>query len=94
VACDPEDNDDYFVNRPVLVVEVESPSTSLIDRREKLMAYRKLESLREYLRLAQDSSAPWCSIETKRGSGGLSNLGPPTNCGLNQWVEPCTLESV
>ena len=46
VACDPEDDDDYFVKRPVLVVEVESPSTVAIDRREKLMAYRKVESLR------------------------------------------------
>ena len=55
VACDPEDDDDYFVKRPVLVVEVESPSTAAIDRREKLMAYRKVESLREYLRLSQDS---------------------------------------
>jgi Uma2 family endonuclease len=55
VACDPEDDDDYFVRRPVLVVEGESPSTTAIDRREKLMAYRKVESLREYLLLAQDS---------------------------------------
>jgi len=55
VTCDPDDNDDYFVTRPVLVVEVESPSTSAIDKREKLMAYRKVESLREYLMLAQDS---------------------------------------
>ena len=55
VTCEPEDNDDYFVTQPVLVVEVESPSTSLIDRREKLMSYRKLESLREYLLLSQDS---------------------------------------
>ena len=55
VTCDPEDSDDYFVTRPVLVVEVESPTTSGIDRREKLIAYRKVESLREYVRLAQDS---------------------------------------
>jgi len=55
VTCDPEDNDDYFVTRPVLVVEVESPSTAAIDKREKLMAYRKLESLKEYLMLSQDS---------------------------------------
>ncbi|MEK6302663.1 MAG: Uma2 family endonuclease [Acidobacteriota bacterium] len=55
VACDPADDDDYIVKRPVLVVEVESPSTVAIDRREKLMAYRKVESLREYLRLSQDS---------------------------------------
>lgn len=55
VACDPDDDDDYFIRRPALVVEVESPSTAAIDGREKLMAYRKIESLREYLRLSQDS---------------------------------------
>lgn len=54
VACDPDDSDDYYVKRPVLIVEVESPTTSMIDRREKLMAYRKLPSLREYVILAQD----------------------------------------
>lgn len=54
VSCDPEDSDEYFVKSPVLIVEVESPSTSIIDRREKLLAYRKLSSLREYVILAQD----------------------------------------
>jgi Uma2 family endonuclease len=57
VTCDPEDRDDYIVTKPVLVVEVESPSTSATDRREKLMAYRRLGSLREYLLLSQDSMA-------------------------------------
>lgn len=55
VACDPTDDHEYYVTQPILVVEVESPSTSAIDRREKLMTYRKLDSLREYLLLAQDT---------------------------------------
>lgn len=64
VACDPDDSDDYFVKKPVLIVEVESPTTSGIDRREKLMAYRKLPSLREYVILAQDKiSAEVCRRE-------------------------------
>lgn len=54
VSCDPEDSDEYFVKSPVLIVGVESPSTSIIDRREKLLAYRKLSSLREYVILSQD----------------------------------------
>ena len=54
VACDPDDNDDYYIKRPVLIVEVESTTTSMIDRREKLMAYRRLPSLREYVILSQD----------------------------------------
>lgn len=76
VACDPEDNDDYFVNRPVLVVEVESPSTSLIDRREKLMAYRKLESLREYLRLSQSSISAVVFHRDDKGEWWSEQLGP------------------
>ena len=76
VACDPEDNDDYFVNRPVLVVEVESPSTSLIDRREKLMAYRKLESLREYVMLAQDSISAVVFHRDEKGEWWSEQLGP------------------
>lgn len=82
VACDPEDNDEYFVKRPVLVVEVESPTTSTIDRREKLMAYRKLTSPREYVILSQDK----VSAEVfRRGEDGawLSELiGPDENLRL------------
>jgi Uma2 family endonuclease len=36
------------------VVEVLSPSTQSIDLREKLMAYRRLESLRAYLIVYRD----------------------------------------
>jgi Uma2 family endonuclease len=54
VSCDPDDSEDYFLTRPCLIVEVTSPSTEAIDRREKLLAYQKLESLREYVLIAQD----------------------------------------
>jgi Uma2 family endonuclease len=57
VTCDPQDDDDYVVTRPVVIVEVASPTTAPIDRREKLMAYRRLESLREYVLVAQDEKS-------------------------------------
>ena len=44
-----------FKTAPCLLVEVLSPSTEHIDTREKLLAYRLLPSLREYLLLRQDS---------------------------------------
>jgi Uma2 family endonuclease len=75
VSCDPKDNDEYFVVRPVLVVEVESPSTSTIDGREKLMAYRKLESLREYLLLSQDSIGAELFRRDESGDWSLEQLG-------------------
>jgi Uma2 family endonuclease len=55
VTCDPEDTDQRFVTRPCAVVEVLSPSTSQTDRGEKLVAYRAVESLRDYLVVSQDA---------------------------------------
>ena len=54
VSCDPQDRAEYFRSRPCLIVEVMSPSTEAIDRREKLHAYQTLDSLREYVLLTQD----------------------------------------
>lgn len=54
VACDPEGDDPLIEDSPCLVVEVASPSAESIDRREKLAAYRKLESLGAYLVVSQD----------------------------------------
>lgn len=49
LACDPQDRDPYYRSRPCLLVEVLSPTTERIDRREKLFAYQTIPSLREYL---------------------------------------------
>jgi len=54
VTCDPADNADYFRTSPVLIIEVASPTTSVTDRREKLLAYTKIASLREYVIVSQD----------------------------------------
>lgn len=54
VTCDPHDTEAYYKQFPCLIAEVLSPSTEAIDRREKLLAYRKLPSLKHYLLIAQD----------------------------------------
>ncbi len=53
VVCDPEDDADYFRQRPVLIIEVLSPQTARVDQREKLLAYRTLPSLEVYLLVDQ-----------------------------------------
>ena len=53
VVCDRSDNDPYIKQKPCLLVEVLSPSTVLLDRREKLVNYQKLESLQEYVLVSQ-----------------------------------------
>lgn len=56
VACEPPETDNpLFRSDPCLVMEVTSPSTKSIDRREKLLAYRKLPSLKAYLIVDQES---------------------------------------
>jgi Uma2 family endonuclease len=50
--CDPDDDD--AVNNPTMIVEVLSPSTEEYDRGEKFDHYKRIESLREYVLIAQD----------------------------------------
>jgi Uma2 family endonuclease len=54
VTCDPEDPENYFKTHPCLIIEVTSPTTAVIDRREKLLAYKKIASLREYVLISQE----------------------------------------
>lgn len=53
VTCEPASAKSRFKQNPVLIVEVLSPSTQAIDRREKLLNYRHLASLREYVLIEQ-----------------------------------------
>ncbi len=55
LSCDPQDRDPYFSRSPCTLVEVLSESTARIDRREKLLAYQTLPSLRTYLLVEQDT---------------------------------------
>jgi Uma2 family endonuclease len=56
VTCDRAPQTGYVTEAPVLIVEVLSPSTEQIDRREKLIAYQRIPSLREYVIIAQDQA--------------------------------------
>lgn len=53
VVCGPVADADRVVRDPCVVIEVTSPSTATIDRREKLAAYRRIASLRAYLIVEQ-----------------------------------------
>src|SRR5260370_42049839 len=53
VACDPRDTDRYFKRYPRVLIEVLSETTEGIDRREKFLSYRRIETLEEYVLVAQ-----------------------------------------
>lgn len=75
VACEPSDTQPYFKESPCLIVEVLSPSTEGIDRREKLLAYRTLASLREYVLIAQDKRRVEVYRHAADGAWSLEILG-------------------
>lgn len=54
VVCDEDKEDEYYAVKPKLIIEVLSRSTSLTDRREKMFAYKEIESLEEYILIEQD----------------------------------------
>ena len=54
VSCHAKDTAKFFKSHPNLIIEVLSDSTERFDRAEKFSDYRKLESLQEYILIAQD----------------------------------------
>jgi Uma2 family endonuclease len=54
VTCEPFSAKSVFKDAPTLLIEVLSPSTRQIDRREKLVAYKQIDTLKEYLVVYQD----------------------------------------
>jgi Uma2 family endonuclease len=54
LAFESDDNHELYIEKPCLIVEVLSPSTEAIDRREKLHAYQAITSLKEYVMVSQE----------------------------------------
>ena len=54
VVCEEQQGDDYYTEKPTLIVEVLSKSTRRLDKTTKLAAYKTLPSLQEYVLIEQD----------------------------------------
>ncbi|GAB6067820.1 Uma2 family endonuclease [Methylothermus subterraneus] len=54
VTCRETRRHDYYVEEPVLVVEVLSPSTEARDRLDKRLVYQSISTLQEYALVSQD----------------------------------------
>lgn len=66
------DSPQSFVTAPKLIVEVLSPSTEKIDRREKLLAYRQLSSLQEYVLVDQERQ--WVEVFRRSAAGWMQEI--------------------
>ena len=56
VACGREGVTSHYLHHPKLIVEVLSPSTESIDRREKFLTYQQIATLEEYALASQDTA--------------------------------------
>ncbi|MDJ0798262.1 MAG: Uma2 family endonuclease [Calothrix sp. MO_167.B12] len=75
VSCDSQDKERFFLNYPCLIIEVLSPSTETTDRREKLVNYRTLESLQEYVLVSQEEIKVEVYRQDAQGNWSLTILG-------------------
>lgn len=83
VACGPDDDDPLVEHTPRLIIEVTSPSTESIDRREKLLNYRKIPSLKAYLIVDQGRrwiERHWLAEGGEWRQGGLNEGAVPVPC--------------
>lgn len=84
VACGPEGDDPVIEEEPCLVIEVTSPSTESIDRREKMLVYRRIPSLQAYLIVDQNRrrvERHWRDETGEWRQGGLADEGRvPISC--------------
>ncbi len=75
-TCDPADlgpdAPKDFLEAPKLVVEVLSESTEPVDRREKLLSYRRLPSLDEYVLI--DQNKPWVEVFRRTPAGWTQDI--------------------
>jgi Uma2 family endonuclease len=55
LGCSKSESEEYCISQPCLIIEVLSKSTANTDRREKLVAYQSIPSLREYYLVAQNT---------------------------------------
>ncbi len=82
VVCEPNDLDEVFQDRPVVIFEVISESTARTDREEKLRAYQTIPTLRAYAVVEServgitcyrrpDAAAPWTAERYEQRDGSL-----------------------
>lgn len=69
VTCDPRDHSNRYLKRyPKLIAEVLSESTEAFDVGEKFEDYQQLDSLEEYVLIAQETQRVECRHRTAAGS--------------------------
>ncbi len=83
VSCAEQDDQDVLCKDPKLIIEVLSSSTATNDRTKKRLAYQQIESLEEYLLVAQEvqhvtlyrRAENWQSLDVISGTLDVQSVG-------------------
>jgi Uma2 family endonuclease len=75
VTCNQDDREKYFKTSPNLIIEVLSDSTETTDKREKRINYQSLDSLEEYVLVAQDEIRVDIYRRGSSGNWAIESLG-------------------
>lgn len=74
ISCDSDETDDYFLEKPCLIIEITSESTMRKDYMEKSLAYQSIPSLQAYLVVAQDKPQIDMLVRSKAGEWELKQF--------------------
>lgn len=74
ISCEDDEADDYYLEKPCLIIEVTSESTLRKDYMEKSLAYQSIPSLQAYLVVAQDRPQIDMLIRSKEGDWQLQQF--------------------
>src|SRR5947209_10612867 len=77
VTCEPNEPGRQAMVDPILIVEILSPSTERSDRRRKMPAYQKLETVQEIMLIDADSYHAELYIAEKTSTGASSSFAAP-----------------
>ena len=94
VTCNPTDEQRFFLTSPSLIIEVLSPSTETTDRREKLLNYQKLDTLREYVLVSQDKVKVEVYRKDAQGNWSLIILGKDDELHLDSIGATLTMSEI
>lgn len=86
VVCDPQDTEERYKTRPCVVVEVLSPGTEATDRRKKVLACRRMQSLKAYSMVDRDEHGAWWQAEVA-GERLVPFPSPPLTLSLDESYE-------
>lgn len=74
ISCEDDGLDDYYLEKPCLIIEITSESTLRKDYMEKSLAYQSIPSLQAYLVVAQDRPQIDMLIRSKAGDWQLQQF--------------------